>query len=157
MSYLRLTSTFSLYSMVDDPADKLKIGPTRKKNRQVSFYFIFSSMPWSCPKIKHFSGKKLANLPKRPKIQWNPWNYLFVFIFFFPPTWKCRHIFFLYDKLEQPFLRYINSSGFPMLSRNQIPWFSMTLAWFFHDWHATPMTNFNTDKTHYSTLNVISL
>ncbi len=33
----------SLYSTVDDSSDELKIGPTRKKNWQISFYFIFSS------------------------------------------------------------------------------------------------------------------
>ncbi len=37
------------------------------------------------------------------------------------------------------------------------PWFSMTLALFFHDRHATTMTNFNIDKTHYCALNVVSL
>ncbi len=34
---------------------------------------------------------------------------------------------------------------------------STTLAPFFHDWHATTMTNFNPDKTNYCVLNVVSL
>ncbi len=33
----------------------------------------------------------------------------------------------------------------------------MILASFFHDQHATTMNNFNTDKTHYCALNVVSL
>ncbi len=37
------------------------------------------------------------------------------------------------------------------------PWFSMTLASFFHDRHARTMTDFNTDKTHYCASNVVSL
>ncbi len=49
----------SLYPTVDDPADKLKIGPTRKKYWCISFYFIFpSDMAWRCPQIIHFPGKK---------------------------------------------------------------------------------------------------
>ena len=62
----------------------------KKKNWQMSFYFIFSSdMPLSCPQIVHFSGKKLA---KTPKNQWNSWN--FPFVFFFPPTWTGMQILF---------------------------------------------------------------
>ena len=38
-------------------------------------------------------------------------------------------------------------TGFPMLSRNQIPWFPMTFASFSHEQQATTMTNFNIDKT----------
>ena len=84
----------SLYSTVDDPADKLKIGPTRKKIDKSAF-ILFS--PPTCHeavlKSYIFPAKKV---PKIPRNQWNLSNYLFFlssdmnmqayFIFFFSPT-----------------------------------------------------------------------
>ncbi len=56
-----------------------------------------------------------------------------------------------------PCLFYRVPNTFPESNSMIFPWFSMTLASFFHDRHAKTMTNFNTDKTHYCALNVVSL
>ncbi len=61
------------------------------------------------------------------------------------------------ENIPYNIMYYRVPNTFPESNSMIFPWFSMTLASFFHDWHATTMTNFNIDKTHYCALNVVSL
>ncbi len=68
-------------------------GSDKKKNWQISFYFIFSSdMPWSCSQIIHFSGKKLA---KTSKNQWNSSKFSFYYFLSYDMNMQAYFIFSL--------------------------------------------------------------